>query len=109
MLSYLKIQTDDNLIYNPNKIKNPFLIYGYFQNLSLILKNEQIQDYFKKDFKRLNPNNKDQRLGVHIRRGDYLSKVHNSTHGFIPIKYMIKNSLTYLEILIRYLYIATMM
>ena len=90
LLSYLKIQTDDNLIYNPKKLKNPFLIYGYFQSLSLILKNEQIQAYLKKDFKRNYINKKNQRLGVHIRRGDYLSKVHNSTHGFIPIQYIVK-------------------
>ncbi len=82
--------TDNNSFSLLKSKKEPFLIYGYFQDLRLI--NEQIvSDFIFEDLKANNYcNSNGSTLGIHIRRGDYLNKDHLSTHGLISIKYLIE-------------------
>ncbi len=91
ILKCLKVVTDECKSLNSEKIKRPFLIYGYFQNLNLILKREKILKLLDTDLKQnfLESRGRET-LGVHIRRGDYLNKNNIKKHGLIPISEIIE-------------------
>tara|TARA_Y100001978_G_scaffold199320_1_gene213433 strand:+ start:223 stop:1071 length:849 start_codon:yes stop_codon:yes gene_type:complete len=88
IIKKLNILTDNNSFSQLKSKKNPFIIYGYFQDLRL-LNTEIISDFIIEDLlAKKYLNSKERTLGIHIRRGDYLKKDHISTHGLISIKYI---------------------